>query len=139
MGSERDTAGGEAVELLPCPFCGDADLRHSLPVLCVCCGAQGPVALDADRFTMWNTRALLASADEARRVEEWRDISTAPVDHGEYLFATECGRQRVDGFHRSQGPSAKRRWREVPADPYTHWRDLPGLPAALQRSADDAR
>lgn len=54
----------EASDLRPCPFCGNADLRHSTltgAVFCEECGCEGPwsPAFHGD----WNTRADLGPGD----------------------------------------------------------------------------
>jgi hypothetical protein len=64
---------------------------------------------------------------------QWRTIDTAPKDRTKALFFTANGIMRVDGFHATQPVERDEqnkypRWREVPADRYTHWMPLPAPP-----------
>lgn len=77
--------------------------------------------------------SLRSQLEEARRADEWRDISTAPKDGSTFLA---CGKNvRVDFFHwQSHGPHIG--WRDSFIIVYpeedneiTHWRPLPAPPA----------
>lgn len=69
------------------------------------------------------------TANAACEHEGWRPIETAPMNFDRCLFFTSKGIYRVDRFHEDYPPAeGRQRWREVPADRYTHWMPLPTPP-----------
>ena len=52
----------DAVELLPCPFCGSKAYLGTMYVRCHECGCEGPLGPyqeEEEGIALWNTRAVL--------------------------------------------------------------------------------
>lgn len=80
-GPTKTSSVAEAPALLPCPFCGGANVKFDAEwVICFDCGAEGGRGVDA-----WNRRAALAQppATEAEEVPLPRPAYSYPL-HGHY-------------------------------------------------------
>jgi Lar family restriction alleviation protein len=96
----------EAVELLPCPFCGhpesvslDRCLSRLAYVECLGCSAHGP-AKDHERGAIaeWNTRSSLKGDEEMG----WQPIATAPKDNTLVLLGNQ-GNYQLGRFNPTLG------------------------------------
>ena len=128
--------------LLPCPFCGSADVKlrkddvcYLSPsfhfVLCRSCSAAGGNDDTPDMATeRWNRRALLAREQAAG----WQPIETAPRDGTRVLTysptaASRWWRVTILRWHQPANPEAKGFWTGERKVQPTHWQPLPAPPA----------
>ncbi|WP_243350829.1 Lar family restriction alleviation protein [Stenotrophomonas acidaminiphila] len=125
----------QARELLPCPFCGEANhllvehldgtiIHPAYQVRCDNCGASSGYT-DRSCAELWNTRAALRSAPE------WQPIETAPRDGTRILLWDADRAEPVFGRWIDDGT------RDFA--PMTHWAPAVAGPAAARpQEASDA-
>lgn len=123
---------GQPVELLPCPFCGNAanfdNYQHKLEphkrkVICLHCGMTTPWH-DTSQMAAghWNARAT-------ERESGWQPIETAPADEDVLLYCPPLGmtnRERIELGHAHRSTGSHHAWA-------THWMPLPPMPDNRRR------
>lgn len=152
-----DCQGFVEAELLPCPFCGDRDIRTfhrghptagAWVVECKSCSCElTSLASQTDAWARWNKRA----SDETN---EWRPMETAPkgmlieglnadgdIDRVEYRETRQCMLSTVaSGAGECGAGWVSKDAGNLPVDPPTAWRPIRALgPRIVSRTSEDDR